>query len=92
MVRLFSYLLDFGKPLFRKCIVSINQLRCGTHLTGRVTNITTFGAFIDVGIGRDALLHRSKLPQGNNLGAGDIVDVVCLNVDQKNNRIELRLR
>ena len=94
MVRIFSYLLDFAKPLFRKGIISMNDIRRGTHLSGRVTNVTTFGSFgalVDIGVGRDGLIiHKSAIPFCNYHGAWDIVDVVCVN--EENNRIELRLK
>lgn len=71
--------------------MSINDLSVNTRLSGRVTNVTTFGAFIDIGVGHDGLLHKSKLPASRELGAGDIVDVACTDVDRTNNRIKLRL-
>ncbi|CAB4041475.1 S1 RNA-binding domain-containing 1 [Paramuricea clavata] len=82
---------DFSKPLFREGIMSINDLSVNTHLTGRVTNVTTFGAFVDIGVGHDGLLHKSVIPSSKELGAGDIIDVVCINVNKTNNRIQLRL-
>ena len=80
---------DFALPLFRGGITSIDQVRHGTELKGRVTNVTTFGAFVDIGVGQDGFLHKSVL-LCNNLGAGDIIDVICVNVD--NDRIKLRLK
>jgi transcriptional accessory protein Tex/SPT6 len=56
-----------------------------------VTNVTTFGAFVDIGVGHDGLLHKSVIPSSKELGAGDIIDVVCINVNKTNNRIQLRL-
>ena len=81
---------DFAKPLFKQAIMSIDDIHGGTNLTGRVTNMTTFGAFVDVGVGRDGLIHKSAITCCNNLGVGDIVDVVCVSVE--NNRIALRLK
>ncbi|XP_028417697.1 S1 RNA-binding domain-containing protein 1-like [Dendronephthya gigantea] len=82
---------DFSKPLFREGVMSIDDLRVNTRLSGRVTNVTTFGAFVDIGVGRDGLVHKSKLPLSGDLGAGDIVEVVCTDIDKTNNRISLRL-
>ena len=70
--------------------MSVNDLRLNTRLTGRVTNVTTFGAFVDIGVGHDGLLHKSVIPSNKELGAGDIVEVVCVNID--NNRIQLRFK
>ena len=72
--------------------MSINDLSVNTHLTGRVTNVTTFGAFVDIGVGHDGLLHKSLIPSSQEIGAGDVVHVVCTNVNKTNNRIQLRLR
>jgi uncharacterized protein len=57
-----------------------------------VTNVTTFGAFVDIGVGTDGLLHKSVLSSCKALGAGDIVEVVCVNIDTVNKRIQLRLK
>lgn len=83
---------DFSKPLFRQGIISINDLKDNTPLTGRVTNVTTFGAFVDIGVSHNGLLHTSAIPSYKKLGVGDIVNVVCSKVDKKSNRIQLRLR
>ena len=85
-------ILDFSKPLFRKGIISINDLKDNTPLTGRVTNVTTFGAFVDIGVSHNGLLHTSAIPPYKKLGVGDIVNVVCTKVDKSSNRIQLRLR
>jgi uncharacterized protein len=72
--------------------MSLNDLRRGTHVTGLVTNVTTFGVFVDIGVGTDGMLHKSVLSSSKVLGAGDIVEVVCVNIDKTKPRIGLRLK
>ena len=43
---------------------------------GTVRNVVDFGAFIDIGVKQDGLLHRSQIPRGSHLAAGDVVQVV----------------
>ena len=66
--------------------MSIDDLHRGLTLTGRVQNVTHFGAFIDIGVGQSGLLHVSKmhprlLRGGQPLGLGDKVEVKILNVE-----------
>lgn len=77
-------------------MTSISDLRLGTILTGRVTNATHFGAFVDIGVGQNGLIHVSKmrppLMHNQNLGLGDQVEVCVLSVDAAKNRISLQLK
>ncbi|XP_002732048.1 S1 RNA-binding domain-containing protein 1-like, partial [Saccoglossus kowalevskii] len=86
----------FAKPLFRKGVMSINDLRSGDVLTGRVENATHFGAFVDIGVGQNGLIHTSQMPHyvlqnGTPLGPGDKVKVKVMNVDVNRGRIGLQL-
>jgi len=84
---------DADKPLFRKNIASMKELHRGIELTGRVTNVTHFGAFVDVGVERQGLIHVSRMgTQRDTLSLGDRVQVTVLNVDFAKGRIELELR
>lgn len=92
---------DFGQPDFKRGIVSISDLQPGTVLTGRVDNTTLFGSFVDIGVGRSGLIHKSKitldkLPVSQRrrslaLGPGERVEVRVLNVDSQRGRISLDL-
>uniref|UniRef100_A0A8D3BRC0 S1 RNA binding domain 1 n=1 Tax=Scophthalmus maximus TaxID=52904 RepID=A0A8D3BRC0_SCOMX len=92
---------NFGHADFKRGIVSMSDLRVGTVLTGRVDNAALFGAFVDIGVGRSGLIHKSnitldKLPvsQRNRslaLGPGERVEVRVLNVDPQRGRIGLDL-
>jgi transcriptional accessory protein Tex/SPT6 len=60
---------DFEKPLFRKEVQDVNSLKIGTVLTGKITNVTHFGAFVDIGVGQNGLIHTSKMKNSKvNLG------------------------
>jgi uncharacterized protein len=48
---------DFAEPLFRSTLTGLEDVSPGAQLTGRVSNVTDFGAFVDVGLGKDGLLH-----------------------------------
>lgn len=48
---------EFAAPLFRSGLARLEDVRAGAELTGRVSNVTDFGAFVDVGLGKDGLLH-----------------------------------
>ncbi|XP_049927595.1 S1 RNA-binding domain-containing protein 1 [Epinephelus moara] len=92
---------NFGQADFKRGIVSMSDLRVGTVLTGRVDNTTLFGAFVDIGVGRAGLIHKSnitldKLPVSQRrrslaLGPGERVEVRVLNVDLQRGRIGLDL-
>ncbi len=48
---------EFAEPLFRSTLTRLEDVSPGAQLTGRVSNVTDFGAFVDVGLGKDGLLH-----------------------------------
>ncbi|KAG7158514.1 S1 RNA-binding domain-containing protein 1-like [Homarus americanus] len=81
---------QFEKPLFRKGITSIDDVVLGTKLTGSVRNVTHFGAFVDVGLGNDGLVHSSKMG-GARLELGNIVEVTVINIEKDRARISLML-
>jgi uncharacterized protein len=61
------------------------------RLKGTVRNVVDFGAFVDVGVKQDGLLHRSKIPRGAGLAVGDVIDVTILSIDLERERISLGL-
>ncbi|NLD72606.1 MAG: S1 RNA-binding domain-containing protein [Chloroflexi bacterium] len=70
----------------------IEDLKTGSTMRGKVRNIVDFGAFIDIGVGRDGLAHVSTLKRAGidkTLKVGDEIDVVVRRVDTDNNRISL---
>lgn len=78
------------QPLFKEGIRDIASLREGTILTGKVTNVTHFGAFVDIGVGRDGLVHNSNMKR-TDLQLGHRVEVKVIKIDKAGNRIGLSL-
>ena len=76
---------------FSDTVHSIDDLQEGMSLPGIVTNISNFGAFVDMGIHKDGLIHVSQL-RGANVGLHQHVTVEVLSIDRERNRISLRLR
>jgi uncharacterized protein len=67
----------------------MNDLRAGMVLPGTVRNVVDFGAFVDIGVKQDGLLHRSQVPRGVTLQVGDVVDVAILRIETERQRIGL---
>lgn len=84
------FLTGFEKPLFRKGICDINELKVGTVVTGKANNITHFGAFVDIGVGQNGLLHTSQM-KGQKVELGNRLEVKVTNVDINRKRIGLEL-
>lgn len=87
---------DLPAPLTRKSIMSLADMKVGTKLKGTVHNVVDFGAFIDIGIKVNGLLHRSQFCRRNQhpsevLAVGDVIDVEIISVEEKRNRIGLTL-
>lgn len=80
---------DVDPPLLRSDVLSMADLKMGMILSGTVRNVVDFGAFIDIGVKQDGLLHISKIPRGESLGVGDVLQVEILSVDQERGRIGL---
>jgi uncharacterized protein len=77
----------FAPPRFRDDVRSLEDLQVGMELEGVITNVTAFGAFVDVGVHQDGLLHTSLLPKG--LSVGHRLTVSILSVDLQRRRISL---
>lgn len=79
------------KPLFKQGLTKISDLVVDTVVSGAITNVTHFGCFVDIGVGRDALIHSSKLEKMTPR-IGDRVECVVLNVEAQRGRINLKLK
>ncbi len=77
---------------FQEGVEKIEDLLPGMPLPGIVTNITSFGVFVDVGVHQDGLVHRKHLPHGRELRPGERVGVSVLEVDLPRKRISLSMR
>ena len=89
---------EFRTAKFRDDITQVSQLTEGLTLEGVVTNVTNFGAFVDVGVHQDGLVHISELANSfvsdphKVVKPGQIVQVRVLNVDAERNRVNLSMR
>jgi uncharacterized protein len=80
---------DLPAPILRQDVLSLKDLKVGMRLKGTVRNVVDFGAFVDIGLKNDGLLHRSQTPRGTTLHVGDIVEVEILSIEQDRGRIAL---
>ncbi|HZW04989.1 MAG TPA: helix-hairpin-helix domain-containing protein, partial [Anaerolineaceae bacterium] len=76
-------------PILRSDVLKMEDLATGMRLKGTVRNVVDFGAFVDVGVKQDGLLHRSQVPAGTQLQVGDVIDVEILKVEVERGRISL---
>lgn len=89
---------ELPKPVLRSELMSVKDLRPGMVLTGTVRNVIDFGAFVDIGVHQDGLVHISEISNRyiahpkEALRVGDIVDVKVLSVDPERNRIALSVK
>ncbi len=89
---------DAPAPVLRQDVLSIDDLKEGMILTGTVRNIVDFGAFVDIGVHQDGLVHISQLADRyvkhplDVVKVGDVVKVKVLGVDKAKNRISLSMR
>jgi protein Tex len=80
---------DMPGPILRSDVLSMEDLTVGMILKGTVRNVVDFGAFVDIGVKHDGLLHRSQIPTGTQLEVGQIISVKILNVEKDRGRISL---
>ncbi len=89
---------DMPKPILRNDILEMKDLEEGMVLKGTVRNVIDFGAFVDIGVHQDGLVHISQLADRyvkhplEVVSVGDVVDVKVLSVDEKKKRISLTMR
>lgn len=89
---------EMPKPVLKTGIIDISQLEPGMLLTGTVRNVADFGAFVDIGVHQDGLVHISQLSDKfvkhplDIVKVGDIVEVRVLDIDEKRNRISLTMK
>ena len=89
---------EMPRPVLRSDVLSMDDLTPGMKLKGTVRNIVDFGAFVDIGVHEDGLVHISQISSRHInhpldvLNIGDIVDVTVLDVDKEKGRISLTMR
>ena len=89
---------ELPKPILRTDVMEMKDLKPGMVLSGTVRNVIDFGAFVDIGVHQDGLVHISQVSNkfikhpSEVLSVGDIVKVVVLDVDEKKKRISLSIK
>ncbi len=84
-------------PVLRSDVLSMEDLRAGMQLKGTIRNVVDFGAFVDIGVKQNGLIHISQMGTGfvrnphDKVAVGDVVEVEVLNVDAARGRISLAL-
>jgi len=86
----YDYRAEFSAPLFKSGLTKMEDVKTGEVLTGRVTNVTHFGAFVDIGLGTNGLVHSSKM-RGNKMELGQRLEVKVLNIEMAKKRIGLEV-
>lgn len=80
---------DTPVPILRSDLLKLEDLTVGMQIKGTVRNVVDFGAFIDIGVKQDGLLHRSQIPPGITLQVGDVIDISIQKVEIERGRIGL---
>lgn len=88
---------EMPKPILRKDVLNIEDLKSGMILKGTVRNVIDFGVFVDIGVHQDGLVHISQITTEfikhplDAVSVGDVVDVRVMEVDVPKNRIQLSM-
>ena len=90
---------EMPKPILRTDVLEMKDLKPGMILKGTVRNVIDFGAFVDIGVHQDGLVHISELSDSkfvkhplDVVSVGDIVDVKVMSVDLEKKRIQLTMK
>jgi protein Tex len=89
---------DVPPPILREDVLKMEDLRPGMKLRGTVRNVVDFGAFVDIGVKQDGLVHISQMSSKrietpyDVVGVGDVIDVTVLNIDTQRGRIGLSMK
>ena len=90
---------EMPKPILRTDVLEMKDLKEGMILKGTIRNVIDFGAFVDIGVHQDGLVHISEITDKKFIkhpleivSVGDIVDVKVMSVDLKKKRIQLTMR
>ncbi|WP_415349356.1 RNA-binding transcriptional accessory protein Tex [Clostridium perfringens] len=89
---------ELPKPIFKSGVIEMKDLKPGMILMGTVRNVSDFGAFVDIGVHQDGLVHKSQMADRfvkhplDIVKVGDVVEVKILDVDLKRKRISLSMK
>ena len=86
------------KPILRSDVLKFEDLKDGMILTGTVRNVTDFGAFVDVGVKHDGLVHISEMSErfiknpSEVVSVGDIIKVQVIGIDKEKQKVKLSMK
>ena len=89
---------DMPKPILRSDVLKFEDLKEGMFLTGTIRNVTDFGAFVDVGVKHDGLVHISEMSESfvrnpsEIVSVGDIVKVKVIEIDRERQKVKLTMK
>ncbi|MCB0116925.1 MAG: S1 RNA-binding domain-containing protein, partial [Caldilineaceae bacterium] len=89
---------DLDAPILRTDVLTMEDLKEGMMLKGTVRNVVAFGAFVDIGVKQDGLVHVSEMANRfirdphEVVSVGDVVDVRVVSVDKQRGRIALSMK
>ncbi|MBM7835788.1 Tex family protein [Clostridium sardiniense] len=89
---------DMPKPILKTGVIDLKDLKSGMTLMGTVRNVSDFGAFVDIGVHQDGLVHKSQMANRfvkhplDIVKVGDVIKVRILEVDEKRKRISLSMK
>lgn len=86
------------KPILKSDVLDFDDLKEGMELKGTVRNVIDFGAFVDIGVHQDGLVHISEMSDKfikhplDVVSVGDVINVKVLSVDKQRKRIQLTMK
>ena len=89
---------DMPKPILKTGVIDLKDLKHGMELMGTVRNVSDFGAFVDIGVHQDGLVHKSQMANKfvkhplDIVKVGDVIKVRIMEVDEKRKRISLTMK
>ena len=89
---------DLPKPILRSDVLKFEDLQQGMELTGTVRNVIDFGAFVDIGVKYDGLVHISEMSEkyirnpSELVSVGDVVKVKVIGIDQEKHKVSLSMK
>ena len=89
---------ELPKPMLKSGVINMEDLKPGMKLMGTVRNVSDFGAFVDIGVHQDGLVHKSQMAERrinhplDVVSLGDVIEVSIIEVDLKRKRISLTMK
>ena len=89
---------EMPKPILRNDVLKLEDLEEGMVLTGTVRNVIDFGAFVDIGVKHDGLVHISEMSEtyvknpSDIVSVGDIIKVKVIGIDKERQKVKLSMK